>query len=89
MNVSGPNLAVPVASRPDEFLSTADEPPIEMAIQLSISVDEAKEPAVEQNAFQEPKIEIQPNPNRQSKIKRKATGFVKNGEETRKCCVLM
>ena len=35
-------------------------------------------------------VEIKPNPNRESKIKRKATGFVKDPPgDSRKCCALM
>eukprot|EP00434_Breviolum_minutum_P018635 symbB.v1.2.016442.t1/scaffold1248.1/size129000/6 len=100
MAQNGPNLVVPVASRPDDEFKAIDEPPIEIIFK-EISESERKEaepeatevpPEEPEEPEAPPKVEIKPNPNRESKIKRKATGFVKDpppDDEGRKCCVLM
>lgn len=77
-----------------------DEPPIEIIIKemsqrselnLKATEPDSAEPASDEQLIEAPpKIEIKPAPNRESKIKRKATGFVKDPpEDGRKCCVLM
>lgn len=75
-----------------------DEPPIEIIIkelsqrsELNLKATEPDSAEADEELIEAPpKIEIKPAPNRESKIKRKATGFVKDPpEDGRKCCVLM
>lgn len=86
--------------RPDDGLNAVDEPPIELIIteksepkiEKTENVEASPPEGVPEETPEIPKVEIKPNPNRESKIKRKATGFVKDPPpegEGRKCCVLM
>ena len=82
--------------RPDDDLRAADDPPIDLKqIEPELKPKEeapAEKEEVPEETPEEVKVEIKPNPNRESKIKRKATGFVNDPppeDEGRKCCVLM
>mmetsp|Transcript_29039 Transcript_29039/g.68429 ORF Transcript_29039/g.68429 Transcript_29039/m.68429 type:complete len:97 (+) Transcript_29039:91-381(+) len=93
--VSGPFLSVPLAARPDDQLDTSEEPPIELIV-TDVPPKQAEQPEDDfaNLEYEKPKIEIQPVKKEDSKIKRKATGFVKDvppeeDDERRRCCVLM
>mmetsp|Transcript_48121 Transcript_48121/g.98007 ORF Transcript_48121/g.98007 Transcript_48121/m.98007 type:complete len:101 (-) Transcript_48121:91-393(-) len=100
MTLNGPNLLVPAASRPDVSFEAVDDPPIEIIIKAisersqnpPCEAPEAPE-ASPDKPVEATKVEVKPSPNRESKIKRKATGFVKDppddDEGRRGCCVLM
>ena len=74
-----------VLARPDAEFKVDDEAPIELVL-----TESPKEEVHEEVEEEVPApVEIKPNPNRESKIKRKATGFVKDPPGDRKCCALM
>lgn len=84
--------------RPDDSFEAADDPPIEIIIKAISELSDPKtRPEAPEASPDEPeeatKVEVKPSPNRESKIKRKATGFVKDppddDEGRRGCCVLM
>mmetsp|Transcript_10927 Transcript_10927/g.20586 ORF Transcript_10927/g.20586 Transcript_10927/m.20586 type:complete len:93 (+) Transcript_10927:70-348(+) len=89
--VSGPCLTVPLATRPDEHLMASEEPPI--LIDFASSFEKSASAEKAQEADEPPKPEIAPAKQADSKIKRKATGFVKDAppedDERRKCCEIM
>ena len=86
--------------RPDDEFKGVDDTPIEIIMKAISERSDPKTgpevpevPEAPNEPVEAPQVEVKPNPDRQSKIKRKATGFVKDGpsddEGRRGCCVLM